>query len=67
MYLQKSTQYQSTEYVRVAEEGNLCEETVRFMVAGFKLSIPFVIPATLEVTFNGQWLTETLVITLTIS
>ena len=59
MYLQESAQYQSTEYVRVDEEGNLCEGTVRFMVAGFKLSIPFVIQSTLEVTFNGQWLTET--------
>ena len=30
-----------------------------FMVVGFKLSIPFVVQAIPEVTFNGQWLTET--------
>ena len=29
------------------------------MVVGFKLSIPFVVQAIPEVTFNGQWLTET--------
>ena len=30
-----------------------------FMVVRFKLSIPFVVQAIPEVTFNGQWLAET--------
>ena len=29
------------------------------MVVGFKLSMPFVVQAIPEVTFNGQWLAET--------
>ena len=29
------------------------------MVVGLKLPIPFVVQAIPEVTFNGQWLTET--------
>ena len=54
MYLQKSEQYQSGEYV---EEGNLYEGIFALMVVGLRESIPFVqtIP---EVTFNGQWLAE---------
>ena len=34
MYLQKSAQYQSGEYVGVGEEGNLCKGIVVFMVVG---------------------------------
>ena len=52
MYLQKSAQYQLGEYVGVDEEGNLYKGTVTFMVVGFKLSIPFVVQAIPEVTFN---------------
>ena len=50
MYLQKSAQYQSGDYV---EEGNLHKGIFSFMVAGLKQSIPFVqtIP---EFTFNGH-------------
>ena len=59
MYLQKSPQYQSREYVGVDLEGNFYKGIAAFMVVGFKLSMPFVVQAIPEVTFNGQWLTET--------
>ena len=49
MYLQKSAQYQSGEYV---EEGNLYKGIVGFMVVGLKLSIPFVV----QFVVHGQWL-----------
>ena len=53
MYLQKSAQYQSGEYVGVDEEG-----IITFMVVGLKQSIPFVVQAIPEVIFNGHWLVE---------
>ena len=59
VYLQKSAQYQSGEYVGVDEEGNLYKGIVAFMVVGFRLSIPFVVQVIPEVTFNKQWLAET--------
>ena len=59
VYLQKSAQYQSGEYVGVDEEGNLYKGIVAFMVVGFRLSIPFVVQVIPEVTFNEQWLAET--------
>ena len=55
MYLQKSAQYQSGEYV---EEGNLYEGTFTFMVVGLKESIHLVVQTIPEVKFNGQWLAE---------
>ena len=55
MYLQKSAQYQSEEYV---EERNLYKQIFAFLVAGLKPSIPFVVQIIPEVTFNGQWLTQ---------
>ena len=58
MYLQKSAQYQSGEYVGVDEEGNSFKGIVAFMVVGLKQSITFVVQAISEVTFNGQWLAE---------
>ena len=54
MYLQKSSQYQSGEYVGVDEERNLYKRIVAFMVAGSQLSILFIVQAIPEVTFNGQ-------------
>ena len=58
IYLQKSAQYQSGEYVGVDEEGNLYRGIVAFIVVGLKQSIPFVVRAIPEVTFNGQWMAE---------
>ena len=54
MYLQKSTQYQSGQYVGIDEKGNLCKGIVALMVVGLKQSIPFVVQDIPEVTFNGQ-------------
>ena len=53
MYLRKSAQYQSGEYVGVDEEG-----IITFMVVGLKQSIPFVVQAIPEVIFNEHWLVE---------
>ena len=53
MYLPKSAQHQSGEYVE--KEGNLYEGIFAFMVVGLKQSIVQTIS---EVTFNGLWLTE---------
>ena len=58
MYLQKSTQYQSGEYVGADTEGNLYKGIMAFMVVGLKQSIPFVVQAIPEVTFNSQWLCD---------
>ena len=61
IYLQKSAQYQSGEYVGVGEEENLGkfeEGIVEFMVVGLKQSIPFVVQAIPEVTFNWKWQAE---------
>ena len=61
MYLQKSTQYHSGEYVGADEEGNMYKGIVAFMIVGLKESIPYVVQALPEVTFNGQWLAEKMV------
>ena len=43
----------------VDEEGNLYKGIVAFIVVGLlNQSIPFVVQAIPEVTFNGQWLVE---------
>jgi len=56
MYLQKATQYHSGEYVGADEDGNLYKGIVAFMIIGLKESIPYVVQAIPEVTFNGGWL-----------
>ena len=53
MYLRKSWQYQSGQYVGIDEEG-----IITFMVPGLKQSIPFAVQAIPEVIFNGNWLVE---------
>ena len=58
MYLQKSVQYQLGEYVGVDEERNLYKGIFAFMVVELKQSIPFVVQAIADVTFNGQWLAK---------
>ena len=58
MYLQKATQYQGGEYVGADEEGNLFKGIIVFMIVGLKKSIPYVIQALPETTFNGKWLSE---------
>ena len=49
---------QDSIYMGVDEEGNLYKGIVAFIVAGLNQSIPFVVQAIPEVTFNGQWLVE---------
>ena len=58
MYLQKAAQYQAREYVGGDEEGNLYKGIVAFMVVGLKQSIPLVVWAIPEITFNGEWLCD---------
>ena len=58
MYLQKSAQHQSREYIWVNEKENLDKRIFTFVVVGSKQSIHFVVQAIPEVIFNGQWLAE---------
>ena len=56
MYLQKSTQYQSGEYVWEDEEGNLYKGIAARMIVELKQFITFAIQAIPEIIrFNGQW------------
>ena len=58
MYIQKATQYQSSKYVGVDNDGRLYKSVVAFMIASLKKSIPYVVQALPEVTFNGTWLAK---------
>lgn len=58
MYLQKSTQNQTGEYVGSDEEGNPSKGIMAFMMVGLKQSVPIVVQAIQEVTYDGQWLYE---------
>ena len=58
MYLQKSAQYLSGEYVGIDGEGNLCKGIIAFMVVGLKQSVPFTVQAIPEVIFNWHWLAK---------
>ena len=60
MYLQKSTQYHSGQYVGADEEGNLYKGIVGFMIVGLKKSIPFIIKASPEIRISGSWLFQEL-------
>ena len=40
------------------EKGELYKGVIRFMIAGLKESIPYMIQAIPEVTFTGKWLCE---------
>ena len=56
MFLQKMSQYQGGEFVGEDEEGNLYKGIVAFMIVGLKKSVPYVIQACPETTFDGEWL-----------
>ena len=58
MYLGKSTQYHSGEYLEADDEGNLYKGKVAFMIVGFEESIPYIAQAILEVKFSGEWLAD---------
>ena len=56
MYLQKSVQYHSGDFVGQDEEGNLFKGIVDFMITSFKRSIPIVIRYLPEIKITGEWL-----------
>ena len=54
-----SAQHQSGEHAGVDEEWNSYKGIFAFVVVRFKLSLPFVVQAIADVTFNEQWMTVT--------
>ena len=56
MYLQKSVQYHSGNFVGQDEEGNLYMGIVNFMIVSLKQSIPAAIKSCPEKTISGKWL-----------
>ena len=58
MFLQKWLQYMAGVRVREDENADLYKGIVGFMIAELKKSIPYMIQAISEVTFNGKWLCE---------
>ena len=58
MFLQKGSQYQSGDFIGEDEEGNLYKGVVGFMIVGLKESVPYMIQALPETTFDGKWLAK---------
>ena len=56
MYLKKSSQYHSGEYVGEDEEGHLYKGIVVFMIVGLKESVPYVVKSCPVVSISGEWL-----------
>ena len=56
MYLQKSVQYHSGDFVGQDEEGNLFKGIVVFMIVSLKKSVPIVIRSLPETKITGEWL-----------
>ena len=56
MYLQKSVQYHSGNFVGQDEEGNMYKGIVVFMIVSLKKSIPCVIRSCPETKISGEWL-----------
>ena len=56
MYLQKSVQYHSGDFVEQDEEGNLFKGIVVFMIVSLKKSVPIVIRSLPETKITGEWL-----------
>ena len=56
MYLQKSVQYHSGDFVGQDDEGNLFKGIVLFMVVSLKKSNPIVIPSLPETKITDKWL-----------
>ena len=56
LYLQKSSQYHSGEYVGADKEGNLYKGIVVFVKVGLKKFIPIVINAFPETVIAGDWI-----------
>ena len=58
MYLQKSVQYHSGDYVGADAEGNLYKGVVVFLIVSLKNSVPCVVKALPETSISGYWLSE---------
>ena len=56
MYLQKSVQYHSSDFVGQDEEGNLFNGMVFFMIVSLKKSVSIVIRSLPETKITGEWL-----------
>ena len=54
MYLQKSTQYHSGEYIGADSNGDLFSGINVFMVVGLQKSVPIVVRASPETKINGE-------------
>ena len=61
MFLQKMSQYQGGEFVGEDEEGNLYKGVMAFMIVRLKESVPYVVQACPETTFDGEWLAAKIV------
>ena len=58
MYLEKTTQYHSGEYVGADDEGNLYKGIVAFIIVALKEPIPYIVQPIPEVKFSGEWLAD---------
>jgi hypothetical protein len=58
MYLQKSCEYHSGQYIGKDENGDLYNGIVVFMVVGLRKSVPFVIKCCPKIKFDGEWLAD---------
>ena len=58
MYLQKTGAVSIRRVCRSRRGRKFIQRIVAYMIVGLKQSIPFVVQAIPEVTFNGQWLAE---------
>ena len=55
MYLQKSVQFHSGNFIGRIEEGTLYKGIVVFMIVCLGKSIPFVINSSPDITITGKW------------
>ena len=60
IYLQKSTQYHSGEYMGAAPDGDLYKGIVAFMVVRLKRSLHVVVNAFPETSISGEWIAQKL-------
>ena len=54
MYLQKSVQFRSCNFIGRNKEGTLYTRIVEFMIVSLKKSIPFVIKSSPDITITGE-------------
>ena len=55
MYLRKSAQYHSGDFMGEDEEGNLCKGIVAFMTVSLKKSVLIVVRSLSETKITGEW------------